>query len=85
MPFACGRSFSEDRPLGWDPVAAGNRASDGMARTVSEEEASAASASTCLFQLHLRAPFEGSGGQLGKIHRIHRGVCQHIALGQLIG
>ena len=30
MPFACGRSFSEDRPLGWDPVAAGNRAGDGM-------------------------------------------------------
>ena len=53
MPFACGRSFSEDRPLGWDPVAAGNRAGDGMARTVSEEEASAASASTCLFQLHI--------------------------------
>ena len=25
-------SFSEDRPLGWDPVAAGNRAGDGMAR-----------------------------------------------------
>ena len=24
--------FSEDRPLGWDPVAAGNRAGDGMAR-----------------------------------------------------
>ena len=23
--------FSEDRPLGWDPVAAGNRAGDGMA------------------------------------------------------
>ena len=40
MPFACGRSFSEDRPLGWDPVAAGNRAGDGMARFVSEEEAS---------------------------------------------
>ena len=33
-------SFSEDRPLGWDPVAAGNRAGDGMARFVSEEEAS---------------------------------------------
>ena len=32
-------SFSEDRPLGWDPVAAGNRAGDGMARFVSEEEA----------------------------------------------
>ena len=25
------RSFSEDRPLGWDPVAAGSRAGDGMA------------------------------------------------------
>ena len=24
-------SFSEDRPLGWDPVAEGNRAGDGMA------------------------------------------------------
>ena len=35
-----GGSFSEDRPLGWDPVAAGNRAGDGMARVVSEEEAS---------------------------------------------
>ena len=32
-------SFSEDRPLGWDPVAAGNRAGDGMARFVSEEKA----------------------------------------------
>ena len=31
--------FSEDRPLGWDPVAAGNRAGDGMARLVSEEKA----------------------------------------------
>ena len=31
--------FSEDRPLGWDPVAAGNRAGDGMARFVSEEKA----------------------------------------------
>ena len=30
---------SEDRPLGWDPAAAGSRAGDGMARTVSEEEA----------------------------------------------
>ena len=25
------RSFSEDRPLGWDPAAAGSRAGDGMA------------------------------------------------------
>ena len=35
------RSFSEDRPLGWDPAAAGSRAGDGMARLVSEEKASA--------------------------------------------
>ena len=35
----CDGSFSEDRPLGWDPVAAGNRAGDGMARIVSEEKA----------------------------------------------
>ncbi len=35
----CVGSFSEDRPLGWDPVAAGNRAGDGMARFVSEEKA----------------------------------------------
>ena len=34
-----GGSFSEDRPLGWDPVAAGNRAGDGMARFASEEKA----------------------------------------------
>jgi hypothetical protein len=33
-------SFSEDRPLGWVPAAAGGRAGDGMARVVSEEEAS---------------------------------------------
>ena len=32
-------SFFEDRPLGWDPVAEGNRAGDGMARIVSEEKA----------------------------------------------
>ena len=32
-------SFSEDRPLGWDPVAEGNRAGDGLARIVSEEKA----------------------------------------------
>ena len=37
-----GGSFSEDRPLGWDPAAAGSRAGDGMARFVSEEKASAA-------------------------------------------
>ncbi|MBP6339785.1 hypothetical protein [Faecalibacterium sp. AF27-11BH] len=36
-----GGSFSEDRPLGLDPAAAGRRAGDGMARFVSEEEASA--------------------------------------------
>ena len=35
------RSFSEDRPLGWDPATAGSRAGDGMARLVSEEKASA--------------------------------------------
>ena len=35
------RSFSEDRPLGLDPAAAGRRAGDGMARLVSEEKASA--------------------------------------------
>ena len=34
-----GGSFSEDRPLGWDPAAAGSRAGDGMARFVSEEKA----------------------------------------------
>ena len=41
MHLFCGTtgSFSEDRPLGWDPVAAGNRAGDGMARFVSEEKA----------------------------------------------
>ena len=37
-----GGSFSEDRPLGWDPAAAGSRAGDGLARFVSEEKASAA-------------------------------------------
>ena len=36
----CG-NFSEDRPLGWDPAAAGSRAGDGMARFVSEENAPA--------------------------------------------
>ena len=35
----CDGSFSEDRPLGWDPVAESNRAGDGMARIVSEEKA----------------------------------------------
>ena len=35
------RSFSEERPLGGDPAAAGSRAGDGMARLVSEEKASA--------------------------------------------
>ena len=33
-----GGSFSEDRPLGGDPVAEGNRAGDGMAQIVSEEK-----------------------------------------------
>ena len=37
-----GGSFSEDRPLGWDPAAAGSRAGDGRARFGSEEKASAA-------------------------------------------
>ncbi len=37
-----GGSFSEDRPLGWDPAAAGSRAGDGMARFVSEEKSSTA-------------------------------------------
>ena len=41
------RSFSEDRPLGWDPAAAGSRAGDGMAcssdrRQWRKQEASAA-------------------------------------------
>ena len=36
----CG-SFSEDRPLGWDPAAEGSRTGDGMARFVSEEKAPA--------------------------------------------
>ena len=39
-----GGSFSEDRPLGWDPAAAGNRAGDGMARFASEEKAAGVSA-----------------------------------------
>ena len=30
-PSRTAGSFSEDRPLGWDPVAEGNRAGDGMA------------------------------------------------------
>ena len=41
FPRAGAESFSEDRPLGWDPAAAGSRAGDGMARLVSEEKASA--------------------------------------------
>ena len=32
FPRAGAESFSEDRPLGWDPAAAGSRAGDGMAR-----------------------------------------------------
>ena len=39
-------SFSEDRPLGWDPAAAGSRAGDGMARFVSEEKAPSQQASS---------------------------------------
>ena len=39
FPRAEAESFSEDRPLGWDPAAAGSRAGDGMARAVSEEKA----------------------------------------------
>ena len=31
LPSRHAGSFSEDRPLGWDPVAEGNRAGDGMA------------------------------------------------------
>ena len=46
----CG-SFSEDRPLGWDPAAAGSRAGDGMARFVSEEKASAHAGDIYLRQL----------------------------------
>ena len=45
------RSFSEDRPLGWDPAAAGSRAGDGMARFVSEEKASAHAGDIYLRQL----------------------------------
>ncbi len=41
----CDGSFSEDRPLGWDPAAAGGRAGDGMARAVSEEKAPGTSGS----------------------------------------
>ena len=46
-----GGSFSEDRPLGWDPAAAGSRAGDGMARFVSEEKASAHAGDIYLRQL----------------------------------
>ena len=45
------RSFSEDRPLGWDPAAAGSRAGDGMARFVSEEKAPAHAGDIHLRQL----------------------------------
>ena len=44
-------SFSEDRPLGWDPAAADSRAGDGMARLVSEEKASAHASDIHLRQL----------------------------------
>ena len=46
----CG-SFSEDRPLGWDPAAAGSRAGDGMARFVSEEKATAHAGEVAIRQL----------------------------------
>ena len=46
-------SFSEDRPLGWDPVAAGNRAGDGMARFVSEEKAPGTPSSFPFQRCHL--------------------------------
>ena len=46
----CG-SFSEDRPLGWDPAAAGSRAGDGMARFVSEEKATAHAGEVAVRQL----------------------------------
>ena len=35
----CDGSFSEDRPLGWDPVAEGTRAGEGRARIGAEEKA----------------------------------------------
>ena len=41
-------SFSEDRPLGWDPAAVGSRAGDGMARFVSEEKAAGTLASVIM-------------------------------------
>ena len=46
-------SFSKDRPLGWDPVAAGNRAGDGMARFVSEEKAPGTPSSFPFQRCHL--------------------------------
>ena len=46
-----GGSFSEDRPLGWDPAAAGSRAGDGMARFVSEEKATAYAGEVAVRQL----------------------------------
>ena len=49
-------SFSEDRPLGWDPVAAGNRAGDGMARFVSEEKATSSPAFICVQFLYTATP-----------------------------
>ena len=51
-------SFSEDRPLGWDPVAEGNRAGDGMARTVSEEKA------TDSYLLLTKGPAVGTAGHI---------------------
>ena len=49
----CSGSFSEDRPLGWDPVAEGNRAGDGMARFVSEEKAPGTPSSFPFQRCHL--------------------------------
>ena len=51
-PSRTAGSFSEDRPLGWDPVAEGNRAGDGMARFVSEEKAARCPASTIIERIY---------------------------------
>ena len=63
LPERRADSFSEDRPLGWDPVAEGNRAGDGMARFVSEEKAigllpcsSCSKATNALYYYHKTAP-----------------------------
>ena len=52
LPRRRAGSFSEDRPLGWDPVAEGNRAGDGMARFVSEEKAARCPASTIIERIY---------------------------------